>query len=295
MRTIDAQLAKELIAAQYPQWAKLPVYPVEKSGHDNRTFHLGDALTVRLPSGEGYANQIHKEWRWMPHLAPQLPLPIPVPVALGRPDCGYPWHWTVCPWLGETASEEGIVDYSRFARDLASFLQALRGIDCTDGPLAGAHNFYRGGDLAVYDEEARNAIADTHRPLGIGADTLTALWERALATKWSLPPVWVHGDVAIGNLLVKDGRLSAVIDFGTSGTGDPACDLVMAWTLFDGESRDAFVKAVDLPADVWERAMGWALWKALITYKAEIDRAPLKAAEAARVVARIAADERFAR
>ena len=288
---IDAALVRRLIAAQFPPWADLPVRPVEAGGWDNRTFRLGPRMTARLPSAEPYALQVEKEHRWLPKLAPLLPLPIPVPLAKGAPAGGYPWQWSVYRWLeGEPASVGGIADLRRFATDLAEFLNALRRSDPTGGPPPGRHNFFRGGPLTVYDAETRQAIAALEGRVDTG--TASAVWQAALGAKWDGSPVWFHGDVAAGNLLVEDGRLGAVIDFGTSGVGDPACDLAIAWTLFGGESRDAFRAAMGLDDATWARGRGWTLWKALITLAEHIDTDPSQAAGARRVIDEVLADRR---
>jgi aminoglycoside phosphotransferase (APT) family kinase protein len=186
---------------------------------------------------------------------------------MGQPAAGYPWHWSIYRWLdGEIATSERIADLPQFARDLAQFLVALYQIDPTGGPPPGPHNFFRGGSLTVYDGETRQAIAALDGAIDTGA--ATAVWEAALAATWRDPPVWVHGDVAAGNLLVENGRLSAVIDFGSSGVGDPACDLAIAWTLFAGESRETFRAALPVDDATWARGRGWTLWKALITLAA---------------------------
>jgi aminoglycoside phosphotransferase (APT) family kinase protein len=288
---IDAALVSQLIASQFPQWAHLPIKPVELSGWDNRTFHLGPSMSVRLPSAEGYVAQVEKEHRYLPRLAPLLLLPIPVPLAKGFPDHGYPWPWSVYRWLdGENASLERIADLSQFAISLAEFLLALQRIDATDGPPAGEHNFFRGGPLNVYDAETRETIKELAGE--VDTNTATRVWDAALETTWQGAPVWVHGDVAVGNLLVRDGRLNAVIDFGCCAIGDPACDLVMAWTFFSGESREAFKATLGLDAATWARARGWALWKALITLAEHIDSNSTKSAEARRIIAEAIADHR---
>jgi aminoglycoside phosphotransferase (APT) family kinase protein len=261
---IDAALVHRLIAAQFAEWAHLPIRPVEPGGWDNRTFRLGDRMSVRLPSAPAYAAQVDKEHRWLPKLAPCLPLPIPMPLAKGLPEEVYPWPWSIYRWLeGEPASPERIADLDQFAASLAGFLKALYEIDTANGPPAGQHNFHRGGRLGVYDAQTRAALA----ALGRRIDTAAAerVWNEALCSRWRKPAVWVHGDVAWGNLLVNNGKLCAVIDFGSSAVGDPACDLVIAWTLFSGKSRETFRRALDLDPDSWSRARGWALWKALIT------------------------------
>ncbi|MET8279934.1 aminoglycoside phosphotransferase family protein [Micromonospora sp. NPDC005174] len=263
-RRIDVDLVRRLVAEQFPRWADLPVRPVEVGGWDNRTFHLGDEMTVRLPSGEGYVLQVAKEQRWLPVLGRLLPLEIPVPLAQGRPGAGYPYSWSVYRWIdGHTARPERIDDLTRFATDLAAFLRALRAVEATGGPAAGGHSAWRGGPLSTYDAETRAAIK-IHRDR-LPVEAVTAIWQDALDATWAGPPVWFHGDAAYANLLVRDGRLAAVIDFGCCGVGDPACDTVIAWTLLHGASRAAFRDAVDVDAATWTRGRGWALWKALIT------------------------------
>src|SRR5918998_6632130 len=151
---IDASLVRRLVTTQFPPWAHLPIRPVEPGGWDNRTFHLGEEMTVRLPSAAAYALQVEKEHRWLPRLAPHLPLPVPVPLAMGQPAAGYPWHWSVYRWLdGEIATVERIANIRQFAIGLAQFLIALYGIDPTGGPPPGPHNFFRGGPPTGHDNE----------------------------------------------------------------------------------------------------------------------------------------------
>jgi aminoglycoside phosphotransferase (APT) family kinase protein len=263
---------------------------VPNEGWDNRTYHLGDDMTVRLPSAEWYAASVEKEQRWLPILASYLPLPIPVPLGMGHPGEGYPYHWSVNKWLpGEAASRDNIADLNVFATDLGEFLTALQKIDAMGGPAAGAHSFFRGASLMHYDEETRRSIDI----LGdrIDGALATEIWETGLAATWAGSPVWFHGDVSIGNLLVSAGRLSAVIDFGTSGVGDPACDLVIAWTLFSGESRKAFAAALSADAGMWARGRAWALWKELLGRAEEKGSAPVES----RVLKELFADHASAR
>ncbi len=290
---INPSLVRRLVAAQFPQWADLPITPVAFDGWDNRTFHLGADMSVRLPSDQGYAAQVAKEHQWLPQLAPRLPLPIPVPLALGVPGAGYRWPWSIYQWLdGEDATHARIADRCQFATTLAQFLTALQRIDPTGGPPPGSHNCYRGGLLTIYDAETRQAIAALAGQLE--ATAVTAVWEAALQATWHGSPVWLHGDVATGNLLVKDGQLHAVIDFGCVGVGDPACDLTIAWTLFAGESRAAFCAGVPMDRAAWARGRGWALWKALITLVEYRHTNPVKAAAARRVIAEVLADHQHA-
>jgi len=261
---IDVDIVRRLVRAQFPEWAHLAVEPIVPGGWDNRTFRLGDAMMVRLPSAASYALQVEKEQEWLPKLAPPLPLPIPAPLAKGAAGEGFPFSWSIYNWLpGEPATEGRVGDMVTFARDLADFLIALRGADASGGPLPGQHNFWRGGPLNVYDQETRDALAALAGKIDVKA--ATSVWDRALASSWNGPPVWFHGDIAWGNLLVSNGRLCGVIDFGTSGIGDPACDLAITWTFLAGESRAAFRNALDLDDETWARGRAWTLWKALIT------------------------------
>jgi aminoglycoside phosphotransferase (APT) family kinase protein len=262
---ITPVLVSELVAAQFPQWAHLPVAAVELDGWDNTTFRLGEDLSVRLPSGDAYVPQVDKEHRWLPILAPHLPLPIPQPVARGATGLGFARPWSVYGWLaGEHATVDQVADLNRFATDLADFLVALYEVDPAGGPAPGRHNFFRGGPLTTYDSEAREAVSALDAE--IDTDAATEVWEAALAATWHGPSVWIHGDVTASNLLVVDGRLSAVIDFGCSAVGDPACDLTIAWTFLRRDSREAFRERLPLDDGAWARGRGWALWKALITH-----------------------------
>jgi aminoglycoside phosphotransferase (APT) family kinase protein len=240
----------------------LSIQSITPQGWDNKTFRLGKKLLARFPSSVDYAAQVAKEQFWLPKLAPLLPLRIPEPVAMGKPDCGYPFQWSIYRWLvGETAAAVQQFNLNDFAVSLSKFLVALQKIDSTGGPKAGKHNFYRGGNLAVYDAETRQAITALINK--IDAKTALAIWDAALATTWQNDLVWVHGDISAGNLLIKNGKLDAVIDFGQLGIGDPACDLMIAWTMFKGENRKLFQENLQLDNDTWLRARAWTLWKAL--------------------------------
>ncbi len=260
---VDANTARRLVETQFPQWAGLKVLPVATEGWCNRVFHLGSEMVIRMPRHLAYAKQVEKEVQWLPRLAPMLPIPVPEPLAIGSPSEHYPWHWSVYRWIeGATATPERVTSMIGLARQLAGFLVALQRIAPQDGPPPGPHNFYRGGPLATYDSQTREAIA----ALGGRIDTAAVLevWERGLASSWQDPPVWIHGDVSVGNLLVRNGQLSAVIDFGNLGIGDPACDLAICWTVFESKARSAFRHRLALDPETWARGRGWALWKALI-------------------------------
>ena len=285
---IDLPLVRRLVSDQFPQWADLAVKPVEFDGHDNRTFRLGDTMAIRMPCAERYAHG-STEHQWLPKLGPLLPLPVPIPLGEGTPGQGFPWPWSVNTWIeGRNASIERIGDLEAFAGDLADFLNTLQSIDTTNAPAPGPHNFFRGGELSVYDSETRACI-DGLRDV-IDVDAAISAWESAVETKWDLPSVWIHGDVAVGNLLVADGRLCAVIDFGQLAAGDPSCDVTIAWTLFSGQSRDRFRADLAVDEAVWVRGHGWGLWKALLDMSTQRATHPEAAAKAERVIRDILAD-----
>jgi len=268
------------------------VRPVEVDGWDNRTYRLGDQLTVRLPTANGYVPAVDKENRWLPVLAPHLPVPIPVPVASGRPAEGYPFPWSIRRWLdGQPATRASA--NPGLASSVADFLLALQRVDATGGPVAGAHSFFRGCSPAHYDEETRAAIA-AHADL-VDTGDAEAVWDAALDSEYDGRPTWFHGDIASGNLLVRDGGLAAVIDFGTSGVGDPACDLVVSWTLFADESRRTFRAAVGQDERTWARARGWALWKALISLPPDVGTTRHRGSAELKVINDVIDDHQLAR
>ncbi|GAA3779224.1 aminoglycoside phosphotransferase family protein [Plantactinospora mayteni] len=288
-RLVDAGLVRRLVAIQFPQWADLPVRPVPSGGWDNQTFRLGERLSVRLPTAQEYALAVDKEHRWLPALAPRVPLPIPAPVARGVPAEGYGFGWSVYEWIdGEPARIDSIGDLTGFADGLAAFLVALRRADPTGGPQPGLHNWFRGGPLRIYDSQVRRAVEVLDRR--IPRDIVTEIWRSALGAVWDGRPVWFHGDVAPGNLLIRDGVLAAVIDFGTCGVGDPACDVAIAWTLLSGPSREAFRARLDVDPATWARGRAWALWKALIVYAGALQGDRAVAAEANRVIDEIVSE-----
>lgn len=255
---------QRLLAAQFPQWADLPLRSLAASGTDHAIYRLGDDLSVRLPRTERATPQIEKEQQWLPVFAPHLPIEIPAPLATGVPGEGYPFPWSIHRWIdGHSATFDTLVDPVHAAKRLAEFVRALWQIDTTGGPVPGAHNFYRGVPLVNRDTETRAAIASLEGMI----DTQAALeaWRTALdAPAWQQPPVWIHGDLQAGNLLARAGNLTAVIDFGGLGVGDPACDLQVAWNLFTGESRQAFRETVQVDDATWARGRGWALSVAVI-------------------------------
>ena len=291
---IDAALVRRLLG-QLPQWSELPVVEMSCSGSDNALYRAGDDLVVRLPRIESAASRPAKEHEWLPVLGPRLPLTVPVPLALGSPAHGYPWTWSVYRWLpGEAATSATIADPERAAADLGRFVVALGAIDAAGGPVYGEHNAGRGEPLVHRDEEVRVAID----VLGdaVDADVVAAAWDESLqAREWLGPHRWLHGDLAPTNLLVDRGELTAVIDFGCLGIGDPACDLMPAWTLCSAATRPVFRSVVDPDDHAWARGRGWALSFGLIALPYYRETNPVLAGVASRAIAEAVADFRASR
>lgn len=261
--TIDERLVAQLLAEQFPQWSGLPLWAVAGGGNDHRMFRLGADLCVRVPSAAGYVPQVVKEQTWLPRLAPVLPLPVPEVCGRGRASARFPAPWSVYRWIeGRRPTPAEIRGDVRFATELAGFQVALRAADVAGAPGPGLHSAFRGGPPDHWDQEVRDLLG---RLTGREHDVASALWEEALDASFAGAPVWVHGDIAIANLLVRDApRLSAVVDFGCAAVGDPACDTVIRWTQFRGAARLAYVRHLALDEATWARGRGWALWKGLI-------------------------------
>jgi aminoglycoside phosphotransferase (APT) family kinase protein len=260
----DPSLVRRLLAAQFPGWSDLPIEPVPSRGTDNALYRLGDDMVVRLPRRQRTTGTLRKERRWLPRLAPLLPLEVPHPLADGLPADGFPFEWCVYRWLkGEDMTARPVADLHRLATDLARFVASMQRIDPTGGPPPGEHNFLRGEPLAGRDVATRAAIASLGR--AIQAEAVTAAWEAALrAPAWEQAPVWIHGDLDARNLLVERGRLHAVIDFGCLGVGDPACEAMVAWKVLSSETREIFRSQLSVDEATWARGRGWALSQALV-------------------------------
>ena len=295
---IDTGLVRRLVAAQFPQWAELPVTPVDLSGMDNATYRLGEEMSVRLPRLPRWLGQVEREQRWLPWLAPRLPLPVPVPLARGVPGEGYPFDWSVYRWLdGENADLDRIADPRRTATELAEFFQTLQSLDPAGGPPPEASNGFRGvpmgdgRDSPIVETRIRRRIAALEGL--VDTDAVTAVWEAALAAPaWEEPPVWIHGDPAPTNMLMRDRRLSAVIDFGTMAVGDPACDLIVAWGFLSAGTRDVFRAALGVDDATWARGRGWGLTACLPTPADLSDVDPERAARVRSRLEELIADHR---
>ena len=283
----DVTLVRRLLAGQFPQWAGLTIDPVVSYGTDHDIYRLGDHLAARLPRIGWATEQAAKEAEWLPKLAPHLPLAVPVQLARGHPAEGYPFEWSVYEWLpGENANGR-IDDLDQAAVDLAAFVIALRRVDTTGAhprPPGG-----RGAPLAEVDKYVRRSVAE----LGdrIDGDATLLSWEKSLnAPAWEGEQVWVHGDLLPGNLLVVDGRLSAVIDFGGLNVGDPACDLQPAWNVFAGDSRERYRAELQVDDASWLRGRGWALCQAVAALPYYWDTNPGMISQASHALAEVLAD-----
>jgi aminoglycoside phosphotransferase (APT) family kinase protein len=282
---IDVELVRALVHEQFPEWSTLPIRAVLPGGNDHRTFRLGDDLSVRLPSAPGYVPQVAKEQEWLPRLAPGLPLPIPAVRGVGVPTEAFPRPWSVYDWIaGDPLPSASVDDPVRFAIDLALFFVALRGADTTGAPPPGPHSAWRGCPPSIWDDEMQSILLRVH---GRERDRASGIWRDALEAPPAARAVWFHGDVAANNLLVRDGALSAVIDFGCAGVGDPACDTVAIWTFLEGSAVSAFREVYDVDEATWARGRGWAIWKALIMITNE---PPEQRAFARRVLDRVLSD-----
>ncbi|KAJ57380.1 hypothetical protein ACMU_02435 [Actibacterium mucosum KCTC 23349] len=267
---IPPEAAAGLVAAQFPQFADLPLAPVAEHGSDNVLFRLGDELSLRFPRRAEAVAQVARDHRWL-RVMTDLPLNVPQPVAIGAPGQGFPWPWAVHRWIDGSRAMPGAFSATPVAAQLAEFLRALQAVPTEDAPRAGAENHFRGVALKQRDAATRGAIAgiaDLFNPA-----QLTRMWQDGLSAPcWDHPPVWIHGDLQPGNLLIRDGRLVAVIDWGLSAVGDPAADLTVAWSLLDGEGRAAFLDTLRPDPDTFLRGRAWAVYAGAIALSYYRDR-----------------------
>lgn len=283
-------LVRRLVRAQCPQWANAAIDRVLPAGTDNVLYRLGVDKVVRLPRTASSALQVAKEQAWLPRLAPCLPLSVPEVLELGAPTTFFPWPWSIYRWIeADVAGRNRLADATGAARTMAEFINALRRIDVGGAPAPGEHNAWRGAALASRDRATRAAVAT----LGAQIDRDAALraWEAALAAPaWHGPPVWIHGDLQPANLLLRDGDLCAVIDFGLLGAGDPACDVMVAWTFFSAAARPCLRSTLNVDAATWARGRGWALSFALIALPYYRERDAMLARIAAETITEVLAD-----
>ena len=282
---IDLEIVRRLLVTQFPHWADRSLHRLNSTGTVNAIYRLGDDLYVRLPRVHRWARSLRNELRWLPTLAPQLPLAVPDPVATGKPGAGYPFSWAVYRWLdGETFAIDRVRDERQAGVDLAQFISSLRNIDPSGAPRS-----TRARPLHLQDAETRTAIEAS----GASVDAVPALavWDASLrAPAWDGNPMWAHGDLIPPNLLLRDGRLRAVIDFGSVGVGDPAVDVIPAWSVFGAAGRAALRAALDVDDATWARARGLALHQALLIIPYYRETNPDFVAMAKRTVEHVLAD-----
>jgi aminoglycoside phosphotransferase (APT) family kinase protein len=287
---------RHLVDSQCPQWSDLPLRRLPPVGTDNQLFRLGEDLLVRLPRIHWAADAPDREHAWLPRLASQLPLEIPAPVFLGSPAADYPYPWCVVPWLeGETVSgrhlggRDNVDDWARLARDVAAFLVTLRAIDATGAPRKTEGS--RGAPLAECDSWVREWTERAGSRVDGGA--VLAAWEESLAApSWDSAPVWLHADIHEGNLLVRHGRVSAVLDWGGLGAGDPAVELNAAWGFLPPDVAPVYRAAMGLDDAAWLRGRGWALVPSISGLVYYEETAPRLARLGRATVDRVLADAR---
>lgn len=266
---ITSSLVRSLVSEQFPQWSNLPIRPVEIQGWDNRTFRLGDRMTVRLPSADGYVAGLIREEQTLAILGSSLRVAIPGVVATGAASAAFSRPWSVREWIeGHTLAAVETRDRESAISSVGDALRELQAYNTAGGPWAGSASAYRGCHVSAVGEDVQGQLPFL---AGRQAEGCRALWDAAVATVWTDPPVWVHGDVAPGNMLFESsGRLAALIDFGQACVGDPACDLAFAWLSCSSRERDLLHDRLELPEDAWLRGAAWALWKTLISSPEEM-------------------------
>jgi aminoglycoside phosphotransferase (APT) family kinase protein len=256
---VTATLVRSLLAEQHPDLAGLPL-EMAANGWDNVVYRLGDELSVRMPRRQMGAALVEHEQRWLPSLATSLPLPVPAPVRVGAPSQGYPWRWSVCPWFeGDVAAEVALADPATEARRLGEFVRALHVPAPDDAPV----NPLRGHPVGRLTSRVADNLARLELPR---SDSIRERWDALTSvSEWDGPAVWLHGDLHAANVLVRDGVVGAVIDFGDITAGDPAVDLAIAWMLFEPADRLVFrLAAGEIDDALWARAEAWALHFALV-------------------------------
>ncbi len=260
---IVEELAQSLIASQFPAWSHLPLKKIDSAGTDNSMYRLGDEMAVRFPVSVSAAEQVAKEQSWLPKLS-SFAVAIPVIIGAGRPTNEFPLPWSVVNWIeGKDAASDVISDWLTMADDLGQFVRAFRGQNISGAPAAGKHNGFRGTALINLDQVARNAMNALEDIFDKAC--LLKIWEQALGVEpWAGSPVWIHGDIHAANIVVQNGSIAGIIDFGLMGVGDPACDLALAWSLLPTHARDVFRTAANVDEPTWQRGKGWGLYIGVI-------------------------------
>lgn len=291
---INETIAQKLIQEQFPMYKNLEIQSVTNQGHDHKTFRLGNNLLLRLPTATRYAININKEALWLPQFTPSIATTIPMPITVGKPTTYYPCYWSIYQWIeGQSANNltPQEMNLNEIALSLAEFLQQLASIDTKYGPKPGPHNFYRGAHPSVYFKEIQTALQKLSSFFDVGNYERIAY--QAIQNSFTDIPVWVHGDISPGNIIIKNKKLNAVIDFSGIAVGDPACDLTIAWTFFDQTSKEILKSNLPYNQLMWEKAQAWALWKSLITLADIQDMQTPAATTQINILHNIAADERI--
>lgn len=283
--TVDEDLVISLLKQQYPDLLKFSISKIKHYGTDNAIFRIGKEYVIRLPRFNCAAKQIEKEQIWLPKFEGLLPFKIPVPIKVGNPSEEFPYYWYVYDWIqGVDAYSKPPSDFNQVAKDLALFIKALWEVATDNAPLS-----RRGLPLNTQDKlvcEAISSLKDT-----IDTNTISNIWQECLSvSNWNKPPVWLHADLLPSNLLLKNGKIHAVIDFGLTGIGDPACDLIPAWCLLDSNSRIIFKEYLGVDEDTWRRGKGWALSIALIIIPYYLNTNPVLVSVARRIIKEITHD-----
>ncbi|MGW4497946.1 aminoglycoside phosphotransferase family protein [Micromonospora sp. NPDC004336] len=275
---VPVDVVTALVADQFPRWRGLPVRPIASHGTVSALFRLGEDIVLRFPLRPGLdpelLDDLRREQESARRIAAHVPLQVPEPLALGEPGEGYPGPWTAYRWIpGETASADGIGDPVGFAHDLADFVRALHGMD-TGGRAWDGRT--RGGPLPARDDYVRRCLAKSGHL--VDTSRLAPVWQECRdAAPHGGPDVWIHADLMPGNLLVRDGRLAAVIDLETVCVGDPAVDLMPAWNLLPPHARESYRRALGVDDATWARGRGWALVQAIGALFYYVDTNPVMA------------------
>ncbi|MER6971555.1 aminoglycoside phosphotransferase family protein [Nocardioides sp. NPDC000445] len=278
---IDADLVRSLLRRDLAAYADLPLRPLDSTGSTNRLFRLGEEHLVRLPRQPRGSAAITQEARWLPGFATNLAVATPEVVTVGEPGFGYPERWSVVRWLDGEKPAPGASDVT--AADLVSVVAGLRRTEVPQAALDDAGlRWYRGEPIAGFDADIRFRLKECRdlTELDLDLDAVESVWDEVMA----LPPAeagthWLHGDLLAENLLARDGRLTAVLDFGALSVGDPTVDLICAWELLDAAGRDEFRTLLDLDDATWLRSRGWALFIAVMTFPYYWQTMPVRCAD----------------
>lgn len=273
---IDKNLVNSLLKKQFPEFENLEIIALDYSSVDNKIFRLGDEYLIRLPSAKKYSFQSEKEQKFLSKIADFVTIKVPELVRAGKKSDIYPSNFSIFKWIdGETAKNIQQENKEQFAFDLANILLEFQKINIENFPCSDQKNFYRGGDLNNYNQEflySLNHVKDL-----INYNNAQEIWNLALNSKFSHKNQFVHGDLSGDNILIKNEKLEAIIDFGLMCQGDPACDLVIYWKFFDKKSREIFKNRLNFNEETWNRARGWCLWKSVITLDKIKDKKPKEA------------------